>query len=400
MKKLVCIVMVVMLLCAVLTACSAKADPSTTADAASAAETGAAAPATDSEGGASATTKKIKIGWAPPDITNVFKTATQYMENSVEEAKKAGIDIEIVQSAANAYSDSNAQVKSIENLINSGIDVLISSPGDVEACKPALKKANEKGIPIIIVNLLEPIEGVEVASYIGFDNVQAAAVSAYSLLDALGGPGVMGEGEKVDIPVEEYIDLTKWEEIYKDFDYNSIAAKVAYVDGVAGNFFSTTRSEGFHSVIDQCPNIEIVAQLPAEFQRQPAITVTENILQSNKELDAIYASCAEMGIGASIAIKNAKRQDEVFVVTNDGTQESVDMIRSGDIMAETWHGFPEWGWYGAYFATQLALGQAEDVPETFDIRPRTEYKGNADQFYPNVKLDALDYASVAEKAAA
>ena len=30
--------------------------------------------------------EKITIGWAPPDITGVFKTATDYFEKSAEDA--------------------------------------------------------------------------------------------------------------------------------------------------------------------------------------------------------------------------------------------------------------------------------------------------------------------------
>jgi len=49
---------------------------------------------------------------------------------------------------------------------------------------------------VIIVNLLEPIPGVEVASYIGFDNTDAGRISAYSLLDYFGGPGVLEKARK------------------------------------------------------------------------------------------------------------------------------------------------------------------------------------------------------------
>ena len=65
-------------------------------------------------------------------------------------------------------------------------------------------------------------------------------------------------------------------------------------------------------------------------------------------------------------------------------------------MAETWHGFPEWGWYGVQFAVQLALG--EEVPLKYDIRPRTEYSGNADNFYPEPKLEAIDWQTIIDNA--
>ena len=78
--------------------------------------------------------------------------------------------------------------------------------------------------------------------------------------------------------------------------------------------------------------------------------------------------------------KEQPADGKVAVFTNDVTPESTDAIRDGKLIAETHHGFPEWGWFGTQFAVQLACGQKS--PETMDIRPRTVYQGNADQFYP------------------
>ena len=93
-----------------------------------------------------------------------------------------------------------------------------------------------------MVNLLEPQDDIEIASYIGFDNAQAAAVSAYSVLDYFGGPGVLGAGEKVDVKPDDYLDLKWWEETYADADKDAIEAKGAIIEGIAGTFFSQARA--------------------------------------------------------------------------------------------------------------------------------------------------------------
>lgn len=337
---------------------------------------------------------KVVIGWAPPDITGVFKTATDYMEKAAEEAKKAGIDVEIISRAPTSHTSAADQVNIINNFVQSKVDVLIVSPSQVEAVKPAINEATNANIPVIIVNMLDPVEGLDAATYIGFDNAVAAKVSAYSTLDQLGGPGVLGEGEQVSVSPGEMLDLAWWENVYRDVDPQSISGKVAIIEGIAGDFFSNERKRGFHEVMSKFPNVEIVATLPADWNRQQGLDAAENILQSNSELDVIWAASNEMGLGAMIAVENAGR--DVKVITNDGTPESVDMIREGRLTAETWHGFPEWGWYGVQFAVKLALGQ--DVPEKFDIRPRTEYAGNADDFYPNPKLEPIDWESIRKNA--
>lgn len=346
---------------------------------------------------------RIVIGWAPPDITGVFKTATDFFEAAAEDAKKHGLNVEIITRSPATHVAFADQVAILEDFIQRRVDVIAVSPIEVEVIRPTIRQANEAGIPVIVVNLLEPIEGVEVASYIGFDNSVAAAVTAYSLVDYFGGPGVLGEGRQVDVPVETYLDLEWWENLYSglsDADRTAVRARGAIIEGVAGGFFSTARLNGFYSVIDHFPGIEIVGVLPADWNREKGIRAAEDFLSANPPgtLDFIWAASNEMGLGAMLAVEAAGRQDEVKIFTNDVTPESVARIREGRLMAETWHGFPEWGWYGTTFAVRLALGL--DVPQFFDIRPRTVYAGNAHLFYPEPALEPIDWEAIKQEALA
>lgn len=389
MKKVISLILVLLLAVMALAACGAPAEEQPSGEPS---DTTSQAPEETGTEPAEGETTKITIGWCPPDITGVFKTATDYMEKAAAEARENGLDVEVITRSNTTHTDAAAQIESIENFIQQGVDVIIISPAEVEAVKPGIQQANKAGIPVIMVNMLEKQEDIEIASYIGFDNAEAASVSAYSMLDAFGGPGVLGEGEKATPPEDGMLDLEWWESIYQDVDKNSISGKVAIIEGIAGDLFSTQRNEGFHAVIDQYPNIEVVQMLAADWNRQKGIEAAENILQNNPELDAIYASSNEMGIGAYNAVKDAGREDEVIVITNDGTSESVDMIRAGQLTAETWHGFPDWGWYGVQYACMLVQGM--EIPEQYNINPRTEYIDNADDFYPNPKLNPIDWEAI------
>lgn len=341
--------------------------------------------------------REIIIGWTPPDITGVFKTATDFFEAAARQAREHGINVRVITQAPAAHTAFADQVAIIEDFIQRRVSVIAVSPIEVEVIKPVLQKANEAGIPVIVVNLLEPIEGVRVASYIGFDNTVAGMISGYAVLDYFGGPGVLGTGRKVDVKPEQYLDLEFWQKLYSGLsaaERSQIKATGAIIEGIAGGFFSTARLRGFHSVVDPFPGIRIVATLPADWNREKGIRAAEDILQANPRgsLDFIWAASNEMGLGAMLAVEAAGRQNEVKIFTNDGTPESVQRIREGRIVAETWHGFPEWGWYGTKFAVMLALGL--EVPQFFDIRPRTEWAGNADMFYPNPKLEPIDWEAI------
>lgn len=348
----------------------------------------------------------VTVGWTPPDITGVFKTATDYFEKSAEDAVANGIEVEVISQSPATHVAFADQVAIIEDYVQRNVDVIAISPIEVEVIKPAIKKANEKGIPIIIVNLLEPIPGVDVASYIGFDNTDAGRISAYALLDYFGGPGVLGKGRVIDVGSKEYLDLAWWKDLYKNVNPQTadIEARVAIIEGIAGGFFSTARLNGFHEVVDPYPGIEIVGTLPADWNREKGIKAAEDFLTANPPgtLDAIWAASNEMGLGAMLACESAGRLElagegdtgdrYVAVFTNDVTPESADRVAEGKMIAETHHGFPEWGWYGTEFAVTLVMGGK--VPYIFDIRPRTMYKANARLFYPNPALEPIDWGSI------
>jgi ribose transport system substrate-binding protein len=352
--------------------------------------------------------KPIVIGWTPPDITGVFKTATNFFEAAAKDGNAHGFKIQVISQSPATHIAFADQVAIIEDYIQREVDVIAISPIEVEVVKPAIAKANEKGIPVIIVNLLEPIADVEVASYIGFDNAIAAEVTAYSVLDYFGGPGVLGTGKKVSVKRDQYLDLAFWEKLYNNLsaaDKAAIKGTGVIIEGVAGGFFSTARLNGFHEVVDQYPGIKIVGvPCAADWNREKGIKCTEDFLQANPTgLDFVWAASNEMGLGAMLASDSVGRLQlakdphalggkKVAVFTNDVTPESVARIGEGKIIAETTHGFADWGWFGTEFAVRLACGL--EVPKTFDIRPRTAYQANATLFYPNPALPPIDWEGI------
>ena len=414
-KLSVVLVSVMMLLSMILTACQpatptpavevpAKAEPTQAAEQ----PTQAPAEPTQAPVAEARWTKPIVIGWTPPDITGVFKTATDFFEKAAKDGNAQGFNIEVISQSPATHIAFADQVAIIEDYIQRDVDVIAISPIEVEVIKPAVKKANEKGIPVIIVNLLEPIEGLDIASYIGFDNTIGAEVSAYALLDYFGGPGVLGTGDKVEVTPDQYLDIEFWKNLYTgltDEQKAGIKARGAIIEGVAGGFFSQARLNGFHNVVDQYSGIEVVGTpCAADWNREKGIKCTEDILQANPtNLDFFWAASNEMGLGAMLASEAVDRletaqvgpvvgDDKVAVFTNDVTPESVDRISEGKIIAETTHGFADWGWFGTEFAVELACGM--EIPPTFDIRPRTAYMENARLFYPDPVLPAIDWEGI------
>src|ERR687897_368332 len=350
--------------------------------------------------------EEIVIGWTPPDITGVFKTATDFFEMAAEEANAAGFNVQVVSRSPATHTAFADQLAIIEDFISQNVDVIAISPADTEAVKPAILNANEAGIPVIMVTLLEPQEDIEVASYIGFDNSEAASVSAYSVLDYYGGPGVLGSGPKLEAGADQFLDLEWWEKTYADADKATPKANGVVIEGIAGTFFSQERLDGFNEVITNYPGIKILGKpIAADWNREKGIKAAETFYSrfNPSQLDFVWAASNEMGLGAMITAerkgildstggKTPPPEGKVSIFTNDVTPESTAAIRQGKLIAETHHGFPEWGWFGTEYALRLACGL--EVPETKDIRPRTVWQGNADQFYPTPELPEIDWEGI------
>src|ERR671911_3131184 len=81
--------------------------------------------------------EEIVIGWTPPDITGVFKTATDFFEMAAEEANAAGFNVRIISRSPATHTAFADQVAIIEDYVSSRVDAIAISPADTEAIKPA-----------------------------------------------------------------------------------------------------------------------------------------------------------------------------------------------------------------------------------------------------------------------
>src|SRR5918992_1820308 len=91
-------------------------------------------------GGGGRSEEEIVIGWTPPDITGVFKTATDFFERAADDANKNGFDVKVISRSPATHTAFADQLAIIENFISQQVDVIAVSPADTEAIKPAIKR--------------------------------------------------------------------------------------------------------------------------------------------------------------------------------------------------------------------------------------------------------------------
>jgi len=241
-------------------------------------------------------TKQLEVGLVSPALTSVFHVTL--VEGAEEQAAKQ--DWKLIGMAPEKESDFARQVDMIENLIQLNVKAISICAIDDKAIVGAVKKANQAGIPIFIHNSLTEIPGGEVTAYIGYDQRSGGRKC----------------GEKaVQLLTEKY---------------GKPKGKVAILEGITG-FHTRERSGGFREALAKYPDIKIVADQPADWDREKAVSVTENLLQSFKDIDLFFGCSDAMAQGASAAAKRAGRQ--VFTIGLDGNPDAIADVGSGKLTA-------------------------------------------------------------------
>jgi ABC-type sugar transport system substrate-binding protein len=247
-------------------------------------------------------------------------------ESSVRESEALGYEAKIFDSQNNTALEADH----FENVMVSGYDAILFNPTDSDGSISNLMKARAAGIPVFCMDR-------EV-------NAKGAATSQI-LSDSYSGCVAIGK-----------------------YFVQSLDKKGKYVEiiGMVGDNNTWNRSMGFHSVVDNYPDLIMVAQQSGEFDRNKSMEVMESILQAQPDIDAVFCGNDPMAMGAYQALVAAGIQDKVKVFGFDGASEVIQSIHEGKIKA-TGMQFPElMAKTAAAFADEYFNGR-RDFPEKMPV---------------------------------
>lgn len=214
-------------------------------------------------------------------------------ESAAENARALGYEAKIFDSQNNPATESD----NFENLIASGFDAILFNPTDADGSIVNIMKAKTAGVPVFCMD--REVNADDAAtSQILSDNYSGCVEIGIEFVKALDGKG-------------KYVELL----------------------GLVGDNNTWARSGGFHSVVDEFPDLEMVAQQSADFDRNRAMEVMETILQAQPDIKAVFCGNDAMAMGAFQALQGAGKADEVKVFGFDGAADVIEKIGEGKIVA-------------------------------------------------------------------
>ncbi|MDQ0317815.1 sugar ABC transporter substrate-binding protein [Amorphus orientalis] len=223
----------------------------------------------------------MKIGITQNNV-GVDSYQTTY-ERAFVSAAEANPNVEAV--VLDAGGDVARQIAQMEDLIQQEVDAIIIWPTNGEAVIPAVRKAQNAGIPVIVTNSNIAEQGFDfVKSFSGPDNITQGSRSAEIMCDKFKDMGIADE------------------------------AKIVQISGQPGYTTAIERAKGFEDRLPEvCPNVELMETQPGDWNREKSQRVMEAFLVKYDDIDGVYAGDDNMGVGALNAAKAAGRDGIIFV---------------------------------------------------------------------------------------
>jgi inositol transport system substrate-binding protein len=216
------------------------------------------------------------------------------MLNEAMESKALKLNVRLIVN--DAQRSAERQVQQAESFIAQKVDAVILNPCEVEASSPAVDKALAAGIPIINVN--SETRSAPTA-FVGSRDEESGRIAMEYIAQRLGGRG-----------------------------------NVVMMHGFLGQAAQIKRDQGAREVLAKHPNLKLLADQTAEWDRAKAMTLMENWIQSyGAKISAVFAQNDEMAMGAMIALEQARMKDRVVVAGVDAIADALQAVKDGRLDA-------------------------------------------------------------------
>jgi inositol transport system substrate-binding protein len=228
-----------------------------------------------------------------------------------------------------AQGDVGRQLNQVQNFIAQGVDAIIVNAADTSATAGITKMVSGAGIPLVYVNLGPGKDEKlpEKVSVVVSDHIVSGRLEMEGLAKCMGGKG-----------------------------------SVVIMLGELASNATDERTAGNKEVIAKFPDIKVVEEQTAGYQRNPAIDLMNNWITNGVEFDAVAANNDEMAIGAIFAMQQAGLDVKGKCVGGiDATADALDQMRKGNLDVTVFQDAKGQGRGAVGTAIKLASGEKVDA---------------------------------------
>lgn len=208
--------------------------------------------------------------------------------------------IKIVWQGPLREDDRNGQISIVQSHVAKGTDAIVLAPLDARALRNAVRQANLRKIPVVIIDSDIEREGITVASFVATDNYRGGVLAGEEMIRQLGGKG-----------------------------------KIIMLRYMVGSASTEAREKGFMDTIAKNPGIEVVsANQYSGATAETALQTAGNLLAAQKEkLDGIFCPNESSTFGMLRALQNRGQAGKVKFVGFDASPKLLEGLKAGEIDA-------------------------------------------------------------------
>lgn len=245
--------------------------------------------------------KVIGLSWNAKENAIVGAWERYMLQEAERQGKEAGIDFKFVINVADA--DPTRQAANIEDLINQGVDIIISRGEDSAAIGSSIRAATRAGIPFITFD--KTSSTTQPAAHVGGDTYEQAITTA--------------------------------EAFVKMIEDQGIEAKCIELQGALKDNNAVFRNQAWHEVTDRSDSVSTLQTVPTEWNPELFRSGTVNGFTAHPDANCMFLASDFPISAVRAALESLDRwapqgePNHVYIATQDLFPEAVSLMEQGYI---------------------------------------------------------------------
>jgi ribose transport system substrate-binding protein len=237
------------------------------------------------------------------EIAVIVKSANSNYWQNVQKGANAGLaeakGYTLTFHGPAAESDIAAEVNMVENAVNRKVAGIVLAPSDPDALVPAVKKAWEAHIPVVIIDSALSDSGKPYyQAFLSTDNEKAGEMCAQALISKVGQTG-----------------------------------KIALMSYVAGAGSEVGRVGGFRKYLSEHSKLQVVGPFYSQSQMANALNQTTDVLAANPDLKGIFGANEPTAVGMGRALSQSGKAGKIVAIGFDGNLDLQNFVKDGTLQA-------------------------------------------------------------------